>query len=314
MDVRAVRMTRVAAIDCGTNSIRLLIAEPGEGGVLVDVAREMRIVRLGQGVDRTGRLAPEAIARTREALVEYTELIDKLGASAIRMVATSATRDAINRDEFTTMVRAVLGAAPEVITGAEEAALSFAGAVAGLPDAASPVLVADIGGGSTELVLGHAPTDGGLASYSMDIGCVRMTERHLRADPPSAAQIAATVADVRAAIGAAARDVPIEQAATFVGVAGTVTTLAAIVHGLPSYDPAAIHGSTMTAAQVTDVTDRLLAMTHEQRAALPVMHPGRIDVIGGGGLILRELVAAAGVASVVASEHDILDGLALNLL
>ena len=143
MDVRAVRMTRVAAIDCGTNSIRLLIAEPGEGGVLVDVAREMRIVRLGQGVDRTGRLAPEAIARTREALVEYTELIDKLGASAIRMVATSATRDAINRDEFTTMVRAVLGAAPEVITGAEEAALSFAGAVAGLPDAASPVLVAE---------------------------------------------------------------------------------------------------------------------------------------------------------------------------
>lgn len=307
-------MTRVAAIDCGTNSIRLLIAEPGEGGVLVDVAREMRIVRLGQGVDRTGRLAPEAIARTREALVEYAELIDKLGASAIRMVATSATRDAINRDEFTTMVRAVLGAAPEVITGAEEAALSFAGAVAGLPDAASPVLVADIGGGSTELVLGHAPADGGLASYSMDIGCVRMTERHLRADPPSAAQIAATVADVRAAIGAAARDVPIEQAATFVGVAGTVTTLAAIVHGLPSYDPAAIHGSTMTAAQVTDVTDRLLAMTHEQRAALPVMHPGRVDVIGGGALILRELVAAAGVASVVASEHDILDGLALNLL
>jgi len=230
------------------------------------------------------------------------------------MVATSATRDAINRDEFTTMVRAVLGAAPEVITGAEEAALSFAGAVAGLPDAASPVLVADIGGGSTELVLGHAPTDGGLASYSMDIGCVRMTERHLRADPPSAAQFAATVADVRAAIGAAARDVPIEQAATFVGVAGTVTTLAAIVHGLPSYDPAAIHGSTMTAAQVTDVTDRLLAMTHEQRAALPVMHPGRVDVIGGGALILRELVAAAGVASVVASEHDILDGLALNLL
>jgi exopolyphosphatase/guanosine-5'-triphosphate,3'-diphosphate pyrophosphatase len=307
-------MTRVAAIDCGTNSIRLLIAEPGEGGVLVDVAREMRIVRLGQGVDRTGRLAPEAIARTREALVEYTELIDKLGASAIRMVATSATRDAINRDEFTTMVRAVLGAAPEVITGAEEAALSFAGAVAGLPDAASPVLVADIGGGSTELVLGHAPADGGLASHSMDIGCVRMTERHLRADPPSAAQIAATVADVRAAIGAAARDVPIEHAATFVGVAGTVTTLAAIVHGLPSYDPAAIHGSTMTAAQVTDVTDRLLAMTHEQRAALPVMHPGRVDVIGGGALILRELVAAAGVASVVASEHDILDGLALNLL
>jgi exopolyphosphatase/guanosine-5'-triphosphate,3'-diphosphate pyrophosphatase len=300
---------RVAAVDCGTNSIRLLIAEPGPGGTLLDVARQMRIVRLGQGVDRTGRLAPEAIARTRDTLVEYAELIDKHSASAVRMVATSATRDAANRDEFATMVRAVLGADPEVITGAEEAALSFAGAVAGLPDAASPVLVADIGGGSTELVLGN----GELASHSMDIGCVRMTERHLRADPPTTGQIAATVADVRAAIEVAARDVPIAAAATFVGVAGTVTTLAAIVHGLPSYDPAAIHGSTMTAAEVTDVTARLLAMTHEQRAALPVMHPGRVDVIGGGALILRELVAAAGVASVVASEHDILDGIAANL-
>jgi exopolyphosphatase/guanosine-5'-triphosphate,3'-diphosphate pyrophosphatase len=300
---------RVAAIDCGTNSIRLLIAEPGADGDLVDVARQMRIVRLGQDVDRTGRLAPEAIARTRDALVDYTELIDKHGASAARMVATSATRDAANRDEFTTMVRAVLGAEPEVITGAEEAALSFAGAVAGLPGAASPVLVADIGGGSTELVSGNSE----LASHSMDIGCVRMTERHLRADPPSAAQIAATVADVRAAIEVAARDVPLAQAATFVGVAGTVTTLAAIVHGLASYDPAVIHGSTMTAAEVADVTARLLAMTHEQRAALPVMHPGRVDVIGGGALILRELVAAAGVSSVVASEHDILDGIALDL-
>jgi exopolyphosphatase / guanosine-5'-triphosphate,3'-diphosphate pyrophosphatase len=273
------------------------------------VAREMRIVRLGQGVDRTGRLAPEAIARTREALVDYAELIDEHGASAVRMVATSATRDAANRDEFTRMVHRVLGAEPEVITGAEEAALSFAGAVAGLPDAASPVLVADIGGGSTELVLGN----GALAAHSMDIGCVRMTERHLRADPPSTAQIAATVADVRAAIEVAARDVPIAQAATFVGVAGTVTTLAAIVHRMPSYDPAAIHGSTMTAAEVTDVTARVLAMTHAQRAALPVMHPGRVDVIGGGALILRELVAAAGVSSVVASEHDILDGIAAGL-
>jgi exopolyphosphatase/guanosine-5'-triphosphate,3'-diphosphate pyrophosphatase len=303
-------MTRVAAIDCGTNSIRLLIAEPAAGGGLVDVAREMRIVRLGQGVDRTGRLAPEAIARTRDALLEYAELIDKHGASAVRMVATSATRDAANRDEFASMVHAVLGAEPEVITGAEEAALSFAGAVAGLPDAVSPVLVADIGGGSTELVLGN----GELRSHSMDIGCVRMTERHLRADPPSTGQIAATVADVRAAIGEAARDVPIAQAATFVGVAGTVTTVAAIVHQLPGYDPAVIHGSTMTAAEVADVTSRLLAMTHDQRAALPVMHPGRVDVIGGGALILRELVAAAGVSSVVASEHDILDGIAMKLI
>jgi exopolyphosphatase/guanosine-5'-triphosphate,3'-diphosphate pyrophosphatase len=299
---------RVAAIDCGTNSIRLLIADPGPDGRLVDVVREMRIVRLGQGVDRTGRLAPEAIERTREALVEYAELIDKHGASAVRMVATSATRDAANRGDFAEMVRAVLGADPEVITGAEEAQLSFNGAVAGLPTARPPVLVADIGGGSTELVLGGSP----LRSHSMDVGCVRMTERHLRDDPPTAEQIAATVADVRAAIRAASRDVPIGQAATFVGVAGTVTTLAALVHGLPSYDAAAIHGSSMTAAEVRDVTGRLLAMTHEQRAALPVMHPGRVDVIGGGAIVLRELVVAAGVDHVVASEHDILDGIAMS--
>lgn len=301
---------RVAAIDCGTNSIRLLIADSGADGRLVDIVRDMRIVRLGQGVDRTGRLAPEAIERTRTALVDYTELIDKHGAAAVRMVATSATRDAANRADFTDMVRRVLGADPEVISGAEEAQLSFAGALAGLPGAASPVLVADIGGGSTELVLGNAE----LRSHSMDIGCVRMTERHLRDDPPTSAQIAATVADVRAAIEAASRDVPIAEAATFVGVAGTVTTLAAIVHGLPAYDPAAIHGSTMTADQVHDVAARLLGMSHEQRAALPVMHPGRVDVIGGGAIVLRELVDAAGVPTVVASEHDILDGLALNLL
>jgi exopolyphosphatase / guanosine-5'-triphosphate,3'-diphosphate pyrophosphatase len=309
--------SRVAAVDCGTNSIRLLIADAGPDGRLVDVVRDMRIVRLGQGVDRTGRLAPEAIARTRDALIDYAELIDKHGASAVRMVATSATRDAANRAEFVEMVGAVLGADPEVITGAEEAELSFAGALAGLPDAQPPVLVADIGGGSTELVLGNAQPHSdtvGLRSYSMDVGCVRMTERHLRSDPPTAEQVAATVADVRSAIGVASREVPIGQAATFVGVAGTVTTLAAIVHHLPSYDPTVIHGSSMTAAQVHEVTDRLLAMTHEQRAALPVMHPGRVDVIGGGAIVLRELVIAAGVGRVVASEHDILDGIALRLL
>ncbi|HEY7049778.1 MAG TPA: Ppx/GppA phosphatase family protein [Jatrophihabitantaceae bacterium] len=306
--------TRVAAIDCGTNSIRLLIADPGPDGRLVDVVRDMRIVRLGQGVDRTGRLAPEAIERTREALTEFAELIDKHGTAAVRMVATSATRDAANRADFVAMVRAVLGADPEVITGAEEAELSFTGAVAGLPGAVAPVLVADIGGGSTELVLGDSGGGGPLRAHSMDIGCVRMTERHLRSDPPTGAQVAATVADVRAAIAAAARDLPITAAATFVGVAGTVTTLAAIVQGLPAYDPVAIHGSTMAAGQVHDVTERLVAMTHEQRAALPVMHPGRVDVIGGGAIVLRELVRATGVAEVVASEHDILDGIALNLL
>ena len=305
---------RVAAIDCGTNSIRLLIADPGSDGTLVDVVREMRIVRLGEGVDRTGRLTATAIERTRAVLAGYADAIDRHGATSVRMVATSATRDAANRDDFATMVRGVLGAGPEVITGAEEAALSFAGAVAGLRAPAFPVLVADIGGGSTELVLGSSSADGELRSHSMDVGCVRMTERHLRDDPPTPAQIAATETDVRAAIAEAARDVPVRDAATFVGVAGTVTTVAAIVHGLAEYDADVIDGLTMTAAQVDDVTRRLLAMAHAERAALPVMHPGRVDVIGGGALILRELVEAVGVTSVVASEHDILDGIALRLL
>lgn len=304
---------RVAAIDCGTNSIRLLIADPGPDGTLVDVVRDMRIVRLGQGVDRTGRLAPEAIERTRVALAEYAEQIDKHAAGAVRMVATSATRDAANRADFTAMVRAVLGRESEVISGAEEAELSFTGAVAGLPAMRAPLLVADIGGGSTELVLG-TPGSAHLRSYSMDIGCVRMTERHLRSDPPSAEQIETAARDVRAAIAEAASFVPIGEAATFVGVAGTVTTLAALVAHLPEYDPRVIHGSTMTAGQVREVTAQLLGMTHAQRAALPVMHPGRVDVIGGGALVLRELVDAAGVTVVVASEHDILDGIALGLL
>ena len=305
---------RVAAIDCGTNSIRLLIADPGSDGTLVDVVREMRIVRLGEGVDRTGRLTATAIERTRAVLAGYADAIDRHGATSVRMVATSATRDAANRDDFATMVRGVLGVGPEVITGAEEAGLSFAGAVAGLGGPEFPVLVADIGGGSTELVLGSSSADGELRSHSMDVGCVRMTERHLRDDPPTPAQIAATETDVRAAIAEAARDVPVRDAATFVGVAGTVTTVAAIVHGLAEYDADVIDGLTMTAAQVDDVTRRLLAMAHAERAALPVMHPGRVDVIGGGALILRELVEAVGVTSVVASEHDILDGIALQLL
>ena len=313
MDVRAVRVSdRVAAIDCGTNSIRLLIADAAADGTLVDVVRDMRIVRLGRGVDRTGRLAAESIGRTRLALVDYAELVERHAASVVRMVATSATRDAANRDDFTTMVHAVLGVEPEVITGAEEAALSFAGAVAGLPNGRSPVLVADIGGGSTELVLG-AP-GGQLRSHSMDVGCVRMTERHLHDDPPTPAQIAAMVIDVRGAIVDASRDVPVREAATFIGVAGTVTTMAALAHGLVEYDADVIHGLAMTADQVHDVTRRLLAMTHAQRAALPVMHPGRVDVIGGGAAILRELVDAVGVPEVVASEHDILDGIALRLL
>jgi exopolyphosphatase / guanosine-5'-triphosphate,3'-diphosphate pyrophosphatase len=302
-------VTRVAAIDCGTNSLRLLIADVDDG-VVHDLVREMRVVRLGQGVDRTGRLAPEALERTRAALADYAAAIDAHGAQRVRMVATSATRDASNRSEFVAMVRRELGVEPDVIAGQEEAELSFAGAVSALDTVTGPLLVADIGGGSTELVRGG---DGGLLAHSMDVGCVRMTERHLRDDPPTSDQIAAAVADIRAAITAARGDVPLDSAVTFVGVAGTVTTIAAIALGLPEYDSVAIHGSTVTADAVRDVTRRLLAMTHEQRAALPVMHPGRVDVIGGGALVLRTLVEEVGVEAVVASEHDILDGIALSL-
>ncbi|HVU92866.1 MAG TPA: Ppx/GppA phosphatase family protein [Jatrophihabitans sp.] len=301
---------RTAGIDCGTNSIRLLVADV-DGGRLTDVVREMRIVRLGQGVDRTGRLAPEALERTRAALADYAATIRATGAERVRMVATSATRDAQNRDEFVELVRAELGVPPEVISGAEEAALSYAGAASVLDFAAGPVLVADIGGGSTELVRGG---DGGaLSAFSMDVGCVRMTERHLHDDPPTPEQIAATVADLRAAIAEARRHVPLEPDVPFVGVAGTVTTIAALALGLDRYDSEAIHGSKISAAEVAEVTERLLAMTHEQRAALPVMHPGRVDVIGGGALVLRTLVEEIGVDAVIASEHDILDGIALSL-
>jgi exopolyphosphatase/guanosine-5'-triphosphate,3'-diphosphate pyrophosphatase len=311
---------RVAGIDCGTNSIRLLVADVHDGR-LVDVVREMRIVRLGQGVDRTGRLAPEALERTRVALREYAGMIRELAAVQVRMVATSATRDAANRDEFVAMVQAEFGVEPEVISGHEEAELSFAGAASVLPELRGPMLVADIGGGSTELVRGDrnmlgspGPLGGGrLQAHSMNVGCVRMTERHLRDDPPTTAQVEATVADLRAAIDAARKDVPLDADAAFIGVAGTVTTIAAIVLDLDEYDPVAIHGARISAAQVAEVTARLLDMRHAERAALPVMHPGRVDVIGGGALVLRTLVEEIGADSVIASEHDILDGIALSL-
>jgi exopolyphosphatase/guanosine-5'-triphosphate,3'-diphosphate pyrophosphatase len=304
------RPVRVAAIDCGTNSIRLLIADAADGR-LTDVVREMRIVRLGEGVDRTGRFAAEALERTRVALHDYAASVRAEHVERVRMVATSATRDAGNRDEFVMMVRAELGVPPEVISGQEEAGLSFAGAASVLPDLRGPLLVADIGGGSTELVRGVP--GGQLQAYSMDVGCVRMTERHLHDDPPTAGQIDATVAELRDAIARAGREVPLDPDATFIGVAGTVTTIAAIALELDSYDPVRIHGARISAAQIADVTDRLLRMTRQQRAALPVMHPGRVDVIGGGALVLRTLMEAVGTEAVLASEHDILDGIALGL-
>ncbi|CAN5133371.1 Ppx/GppA phosphatase family protein [soil metagenome] len=301
-------MTRVAAIDCGTNSIRLLVSDIAEGAA-TDVVRRMEVVRLGQDVDRTGVLAPAAIERTRVALADYTAQLRALGATHVRMVATSATRDAANRADFRAMVLDTLGTEPEVISGAEEAALSFAGAVAGLGHLPAPYLVAEIGGGSTELVLG---TRDGLAAVSTDVGCVRLTERHLPGDPPDPDQVGAAEADIRAAIEAV-RALPVAEARTFVGVAGSVTTVAAIALGLPVYDPVAIHHSVLPVGRVRAVTARLLTMTRAQRAALPVMHPGRVDVIGAGALVLRVLMDALEIDEVVVSEHDILDGIAASL-
>jgi exopolyphosphatase/guanosine-5'-triphosphate,3'-diphosphate pyrophosphatase len=307
-------VTRVAAIDCGTNSIRMLVADAA-GGQLADVLRRLEIVRLGQGVDRTGRLAADAIERTRRALAEYAGQARELGADRIRMVATSATRDAANRDDFRSMVLGTLGAEPEVITGEEEAALSFTGAVRALAggtgaELPAPYLVVDIGGGSTELVLGSTGVE---AATSVDVGCVRLTERHLAADPPTAAQIAAAEADIHAAVAAARDAVPLARARTVVGLAGSVTTVAAIALDLPEYDSDRIHHSRISAGQIRTVTERLLRMTRAERAALPVMHPGRVDVIGAGALVLRVLVDEIGAAEVVVSEHDILDGIAWSI-
>ena len=300
---------RVGAVDCGTNSIRLLVADVA-GDRKTDVHREMRVVRLGQGVDRTGELADEAIERTRRALVDYAATCAELGVERVRMVATSATRDARNREAFTAMVQAVLGVAPEVVSGDEEAALSFDGATRGLDPAQGPFLVMDIGGGSTELVLG---TSSPQAALSVDVGCVRLTERHLLDDPPTSAQVAAAEADVDAAIARVREVVPVAQARTAVGLAGSVTTVAAVALELEAYDAERIHLSRIAAADVAAVTARLLAMTRAERAALPVMHPGRVDVIGAGALVLATLVDRLGLADVVVSEADILDGIAWSV-
>jgi len=299
---------RVAAIDCGTNSIRLLIADV-DGGRLTDVARRMELVRLGEGVDRTGRLVPEAIDRTRRALLGYAAEIAELGIERVRMVATSASRDASNADDFRTMVRSVLGVPPEVISGDEEARLSFAGAVHGL-DAEPPYLIVDIGGGSTEFVTGSRAVE---QAISVDIGCVRMTERHLRSDPPAAAEVAAAERDITAAVDTALAAVSGRGARTLVGLAGSVTTVTALALGLPEYDATRIHHARVGLDEVAKVTADLLAAPVARRLELPVMHPGRADVIGAGALILRVIMERAGLGSVVASEHDILDGIAWGL-
>ncbi len=302
-------MTRVAAVDCGTNSVRLLVADV-DGAAKHDLHRDMRVVRLGAGVDRTGELAPEALERLRAALEEYAAVCDRLGVQAVRMVATSATRDARNREAFTALVQRVLGVAPEVVSGDEEAALSFDGATRGLPAELGPFLVVDIGGGSTEFVLGTRRVE---AALSVDVGCVRLTERHLGGDPPAAAEVAAARTDVAAALRRVGEVVPAERARTAVGLAGSVTTVAALALGLTAYDPAAIHLSRVSAEQVRAVTERLLAMPRAERAALPVMHPGRVDVIGAGALVLAAVVERFGLSEVLVSEADILDGIAWSV-
>ncbi len=313
-------MTRVGAIDCGTNSIRLLVADVDrDSGSLSDLLRRMEIVRLGHGVDRTGLIAPEAMARTVAQAREYASQCVDLGVERVRFVATSASRDAGNAQEFVAGVRqafVAFGIAPEVITGHEEASLSFRGATgdlrgAGIP---GPYLVVDIGGGSTEFVRGTEQVE---QARSVDIGCVRMTERHLRADPPPTSQIAAATSDIEAAINQAAEVVDFQGISTLVGLAGTVTTVTAHALHLTTYDPATIHLSRLPAAEVIDACTSLLSMTRAERAALGFMHEGRVDVIGAGALVWRTIVqrlqSDASITTVVTSEHDILDGIALSI-
>ena len=334
---------RVAAVDCGTNSLRLLVADVDlDRAELTDLTRRMEIVRLGEGVDQTGRLAPAALARTIEVLRGYADIIAGFAVPSVRMVATSATRDAGNAAEFVRRVSDVLGIAPEVLTGAGEAMLSFTGATAELAaDHGGPFLVADIGGGSTEFVLGPggyggagSPSPGGYggagsppvirgglggivppeySATSVNIGCVRMTERHLRGDPPTAREVAAATADIDAALDAVADAVPVGEAKTLVGLAGSVTTVAAIAMGLPAYDAARIHHARVCSADVHAVTLALLSQTRTVRAGIGVMHPGRVDVIGGGALVLDRVMDRFGFSEVLVSEHDILDGIAWSL-
>jgi exopolyphosphatase/guanosine-5'-triphosphate,3'-diphosphate pyrophosphatase len=316
-------MPRVAAIDCGTNSIRLLVADVTvrEDGSqwLRDVHREMRVNRLGQGVDATGRIAPESLDRTREALLAYGEMLRRTGTTAVRVCATSATRDAANREEFFGAVREIVGVDAEVITGDEEARLSFAGAVADLDPDEGPFVVADVGGGSTELVTGtwDAVRADVVGARSVDVGCVRLTEKFLHDDPPTEAQIAEAEEFTRGVLRAAFDAVDVEQAQTWVAVAGTATTLAAVSMELPRYDADRIHLSRLGLDDVRSTARYLESMPRSERAALGPMHPGRVDVIGAGALVMRvladELAERAGVTELVVSEHDILDGIARGI-
>ena len=300
-------MKRVAAIDCGTNSIRLLISDiDNSTNTATDVVREMRIVRLGEGVDKTNAFSPRALERTFKAVEEYDKLLLKHNVEHVRFVATSATRDAQNKAMFIKGVIDRLRIVPEVIAGVEEAALSFDGATRSLRQKHSaPFLVIDLGGGSTELVIGDKEPTG---AYSMDVGCVRMTERHTPGGNPTKAQEEAIRTDVRNALKVAATKVDWKTAQTVVGVAGTITTVAAHVLNLKTYDPDVLHGASITAEQVSQTAQDFITLTPAQRGALPYMHEGRIEVITAGSIVLDEVMKGIGAKTLIASERDILDG------
>jgi exopolyphosphatase/guanosine-5'-triphosphate,3'-diphosphate pyrophosphatase len=305
-------MTRVAAFDCGTNSLRLLVTDLDvDAGTSNDLVRELRIVRLGQGVDRTGRIADASLERVFGAVEEYMEIVREHDVRAIRFCATSAARDAENSQDFVTGIRARVGVQPEVLDGLEEARVSFAGATRDLPALPEPLLVCDIGGGSTELILGQS--DGSIvARESLDIGSVRLNERHLHGDPAPGDEILAAVGDIDAALDASSVD--LAAAGSVIGVAGTVTTLAAGVLDLSSYDSTLIHHTVLRPDAVQGLVTRLLTMLVDERKALPYMDPGRADVIGAGGLILDRVLRRTTVSSMLVSEHDILDGIAWSLV
>ena len=303
---------RVAAFDCGTNSLRLLVADLDvDQGTSRDVVREMRIVRLGQGVDRTGRIADASLQRVFAAVEEYMDTVRDLDVAQIRFCATSAARDAENAEEFLAGIRDRVGVAPEVLVGDDEARTSFAGAVRDLPPLPEPLLVVDIGGGSTELILGSC--DGTVeAAHSLDIGSVRLNERHLHSDPPTKEEIEAAVEDIDGTLDSS--EVDPARADAVIGVAGTVTTIAAGVLDLESYEPELIHRSVLRCDAVQGAVTQLLTMMVEQRKALGYMHPGRADVIGAGGLILDRILRRTPVNSMLVSEHDILDGIAWSMV
>lgn len=302
----------VAAIDCGTNAIRLLVAETASNGEVNDLVREMRTVRLGEGVDRTGEFSPQSLGRTFDACREYAGILQGFRVETIRFIATSASRDVSNRAEFINGVEAILGVRPEIISGAEEAELSYIGAISGfINEPEQPILVADIGGGSTEYVMRESPTE--FLAQSINIGCVRMTERYLHSDPPTNSEITSTIEEIHRELRLVRSQLPVQDVRTFIGLAGSVTTVAAMHLGLRHYDPSEIHGTVLSLESVERVTDQLLHMTRSERAQLGFMHPGRVDVIGGGALVLRESMRVLNFPCVVVSEHDLLDGVVARL-